>query len=38
MVVTGRTTLENVVPDGFDALVDPQGDQIKVLVSANGKA
>jgi (R,R)-butanediol dehydrogenase/meso-butanediol dehydrogenase/diacetyl reductase len=37
-VVTGHTTLEQTVPDGFDVLVDPQGDQIKVLVSANGKA
>lgn len=37
-VVTGRTTLEQAVPDGFDVLVDPEGDQIKVLVSANGKA
>ena len=37
-VITGRTTLEQVVPEGFDTLVDPQGDQIKVLVSANGRA
>ena len=37
-VVTGRTPLENAVPAGFDALIDPEGDQIKVLVSANGKA
>jgi (R,R)-butanediol dehydrogenase/meso-butanediol dehydrogenase/diacetyl reductase len=37
-VVTGHTTLEQAVPEGFDVLVDPEGDQIKVLVSANGKA
>jgi (R,R)-butanediol dehydrogenase/meso-butanediol dehydrogenase/diacetyl reductase len=37
-VVTGHTALEQAVPDGFDVLVDPEGDQIKVLVSANGKA
>jgi (R,R)-butanediol dehydrogenase/meso-butanediol dehydrogenase/diacetyl reductase len=36
-VVTRRTTLEQAVPEGFDPLVDPQGDQIKVLVSANGR-
>jgi (R,R)-butanediol dehydrogenase/meso-butanediol dehydrogenase/diacetyl reductase len=37
-VVTGRATLENVVSEAFDTLVDPQGNQIKVLVSANGGA
>src|SRR3954452_19060152 len=37
-VVTGHTALEKAVPEGFDVLVDPEGDQIKVLVSANGKA
>src|SRR3954452_10020045 len=37
-VITGRTTLERAVPEGFDTLIDPAGDQIKVLVSANGKA
>ena len=37
-VVTGRTTLERTVPEGFDTLIDPSGDQIKVLVSANGDA
>jgi (R,R)-butanediol dehydrogenase/meso-butanediol dehydrogenase/diacetyl reductase len=35
-VVTGRTGLEDAVPRGFDALIDPEGDQIKVLVSADG--
>ena len=37
-VVTSRTTLEQAVPEGFDRLVDPRGDQLKVLVSANGHA
>jgi (R,R)-butanediol dehydrogenase/meso-butanediol dehydrogenase/diacetyl reductase len=37
-VITGRTSLERTVPEGFDTLVDPSGDQIKVLVSANGDA
>jgi (R,R)-butanediol dehydrogenase/meso-butanediol dehydrogenase/diacetyl reductase len=36
-VVTRRTALDQAVPEGFDALIDPEGDQIKVLVSANGK-
>lgn len=35
-IVTGRTTLEHTVPEGFDRLIDPAGDEIKVLVSANG--
>jgi (R,R)-butanediol dehydrogenase/meso-butanediol dehydrogenase/diacetyl reductase len=35
-VITRRTQLENTVTDGFDVLIDPQGDQLKVLVSANG--
>jgi (R,R)-butanediol dehydrogenase / meso-butanediol dehydrogenase / diacetyl reductase len=35
-VVTARVELDDVVSDGFDVLVDPQGDQIKVLVSADG--
>jgi hypothetical protein len=26
------------VPEGFETLIDPSGDQIKVLVSANGDA
>ena len=34
-VITGRAALEDAVTDGFDTLVDPQGDQIKVLVAAN---
>ena len=37
-VITGRTSLERTVPEGFDTLVDPSGDRIKVLVSANGDA
>jgi (R,R)-butanediol dehydrogenase/meso-butanediol dehydrogenase/diacetyl reductase len=32
-VVTARIPLEEVVPRGFDVLVDPQGDQLKVLAS-----
>jgi (R,R)-butanediol dehydrogenase/meso-butanediol dehydrogenase/diacetyl reductase len=36
-VITARTTLERAVPDGFDRLVDPEGDELKVLVSANGR-
>ena len=30
--VTARITLDDVVTKGFDTLVDPQGDQLKVLV------
>ncbi len=33
--VTARIGLEDVVPRGFDVLVDPTGDQLKVLVSPN---
>jgi (R,R)-butanediol dehydrogenase/meso-butanediol dehydrogenase/diacetyl reductase len=32
-VVTAQIELDHVVSDGFDVLVDPQGDQIKILVS-----
>jgi (R,R)-butanediol dehydrogenase/meso-butanediol dehydrogenase/diacetyl reductase len=32
-VVTDRIELDAVVPEGFDVLVDPEGDQIKILVS-----
>ena len=32
--VTAQIALEDVVAQGFDVLVDPQGDQLKVLVSA----
>jgi (R,R)-butanediol dehydrogenase/meso-butanediol dehydrogenase/diacetyl reductase len=35
-VITARAPLELAVPEGFDRLVDPQGDEIKVLVSVNG--
>ncbi|MGN6607147.1 MAG: zinc-binding dehydrogenase, partial [Jatrophihabitans sp.] len=31
--VTRRIGLEDVVVDGFDVLVDPRGDQLKVLVT-----
>jgi (R,R)-butanediol dehydrogenase/meso-butanediol dehydrogenase/diacetyl reductase len=31
--VTARIPLEQVVPRGFDVLVDPRGDQLKVLAS-----
>ena len=36
--VTARINLEDVVPQGFDVLVDPTGDQLKVLVSPTGTA
>ncbi len=36
--VTARINLEDVVPKGFDVLVDPTGDQLKVLVSPTGTA
>ncbi|CAN5537518.1 2,3-butanediol dehydrogenase [soil metagenome] len=32
-VATAQIALENVVAEGFDVLVDPRGDQLKVLVS-----
>ena len=31
--VTARIALEDVVTKGFDVLVDPRGDQLKVLAS-----
>jgi (R,R)-butanediol dehydrogenase / meso-butanediol dehydrogenase / diacetyl reductase len=31
-VVTARVEMDSIVPQGFDALLDPQGDQVKVLV------
>ncbi len=34
-VVTGRIGIDDVVAGGFDALVDPEGDQIKILVSTS---
>ena len=37
-VVTGQIGLEDVVSAGFDALVDPEGDQIKMLVASDGDA
>jgi hypothetical protein len=33
-VVTSRIDLEDVVTKGFDALVDPTGDQLKILVAS----
>lgn len=35
-VVTRRTALERVVTEGFDALIDPSGREMKVLVSPAG--
>ena len=32
--VTAQIPLDDVVSRGFDALIDPQGDQLKVLVRA----
>lgn len=34
-VVTARLALEDVVPEGFDRLIDPTGDQLKVLAGPN---
>lgn len=33
-VVTRRAGLENIVAEGFDALVDPSGQEMKVLISS----
>lgn len=33
-IVTSRVALDDVVSQGFDRLIDPQGDQVKVLASA----
>ena len=33
--VTSQIPLDDVVPKGFDTLIDPQGDQLKVLVRAD---
>jgi (R,R)-butanediol dehydrogenase/meso-butanediol dehydrogenase/diacetyl reductase len=38
-VMTGRVTMENAVADGFERLLDPSGDAIKILIevgSGNG--
>lgn len=37
-VVSTKTTVDHVVTKGFDALVDPQGDEMKVLVTPGGSA
>ena len=34
--VTAQIDLADVVTRGFDVLVDPQGDQLKVLVRSGG--
>lgn len=34
-IVTSQLGLEHVVSEGFDRLIDPQGDQVKVLASAS---
>ena len=34
--VTARIALDDVVAEGFDRLVDPRGDQLKVLVGSDG--
>ena len=36
--VTAQIDLPDVVTRGFDVLVDPQGDQLKVLVRSGGGA
>jgi (R,R)-butanediol dehydrogenase/meso-butanediol dehydrogenase/diacetyl reductase len=33
-IVTSRLSLDEVVVKGFDRLIDPSGDQVKVLASA----
>ena len=33
-IVTGQVGLESAIEDGFDALLDPESDHIKVLVTA----
>jgi (R,R)-butanediol dehydrogenase/meso-butanediol dehydrogenase/diacetyl reductase len=35
--VTAQIDLERVVPEGFDALVDPQGNQLKILVASGDR-
>jgi (R,R)-butanediol dehydrogenase/meso-butanediol dehydrogenase/diacetyl reductase len=35
-IVTSRITLEDVVEQGIEALADPAGDQVKVLVGGPG--
>jgi (R,R)-butanediol dehydrogenase/meso-butanediol dehydrogenase/diacetyl reductase len=34
LIVTKRVTLDAIVQDGFEALLDPAGDQLKILVEA----
>jgi (R,R)-butanediol dehydrogenase / meso-butanediol dehydrogenase / diacetyl reductase len=34
--ITAQIQLENVVAEGFDVLVDPRGDQLKILVRSGG--
>jgi (R,R)-butanediol dehydrogenase / meso-butanediol dehydrogenase / diacetyl reductase len=36
LIVTKRVTLDAIVHDGFEALLDPAGDQLKILVEAEG--
>ena len=31
-VMTGRVTIEDAVAEGFERLLDPSGDEIKILV------
>ena len=35
-VMTGRVTMEEAVADGFERLLDPNGDDIKILVDIGG--
>jgi (R,R)-butanediol dehydrogenase/meso-butanediol dehydrogenase/diacetyl reductase len=37
-IVTAKVDLLDVVADGFDRLIDPAGDQVKVLASSGGSA
>jgi (R,R)-butanediol dehydrogenase/meso-butanediol dehydrogenase/diacetyl reductase len=33
-IITGEVALDNAIEDGFEALLDPQGSHVKVLVAA----
>jgi (R,R)-butanediol dehydrogenase/meso-butanediol dehydrogenase/diacetyl reductase len=35
-VVTAKIAIKDIVKDGFETLLSPSGDQVKVLVNARG--
>jgi (R,R)-butanediol dehydrogenase/meso-butanediol dehydrogenase/diacetyl reductase len=35
-VLTARVPIDDAVADGFDRLLDPSGDEIKILVDISG--